>query len=69
MFSYFHHSNFLGESPCFTLRVPLFYPRVRANGFIHLLKVLTRGKICSLDLLTAMEINIALPAVSKCNYR
>jgi hypothetical protein len=65
MFSYFHPLNFLGESPCFTLRIPFFYPRIGANRFIHLLKVLARGKIFTLDLLTAMEINIALPTVSK----
>lgn len=56
--------NLLGKGTSLTLVIPLFSPGVWADGLVHLLEVFTRSIVFSLDLLAAVEVNIALPAVS-----
>merc|ERR550517_2226152 len=54
-----------GEGAFFSLLVPLLNPSRRADSFEVLLKELARLVLLILDLLTTVEVNIVLPAVSR----
>lgn len=59
------HLNFSGESAFFPLSVPFLDPRIWTHRLVDVLEVFADFVAIAFDLLTTMEIQVALITVSR----